>query len=300
MDIWGWSHLEKLLFVKDYKDNEYLRNSFNQLASNTFGIEFESWYQHGYWTEKYQPYSYIDKGNIVANVSVNLLNLMINNKIKKAVQIGTVMTHPDYRNRGLSRRLMEIVLQDYKNVDLIYLFANQTVLDFYPKFGFQAWEEVQYSINYSCNPSDQVGIKKLDGRKPEDLAFIYSLAANRNSISRIFGTTSSEELLMFYCLMVFNQDLYYLEDEKVLVIFQNDGDILHLYDVVCTKKVKLQDILSKIATTDTKKVVFHYHPDEKEVTLDKNPFQSSNVLFIKNLTNASLPNEFKHPITSQA
>lgn len=47
--------MEKLLFVKDYKDNEYLRNSFNQLASNTFGIEFESWYQHGYWTEKYQP-----------------------------------------------------------------------------------------------------------------------------------------------------------------------------------------------------------------------------------------------------
>ncbi|MFJ7728778.1 GNAT family N-acetyltransferase [Neobacillus sp. NPDC097160] len=290
-----------LTFIKDYKDHEQLRNSFNELALNTFGIEFETWYQHGYWTEKYQPYSYIDNGKVVANVSVNLLNLVINGELKQAVQIGTVMTHPDYRNKGLSRLLMDRVLEDFKHVDLIYLFANQSVLDFYPKFGFQRVEEVQFAMDYSHKfPPNPPVIKKLDGGNSEDLAFIFSLAADRVSGSRTFGTTSSEELLMFYCMMVFSHDLYYLEQEKALVIFQIEDDILHLYDVVCMEDVNVYSILSKIAGANINKTIFHFHPDDKEVMLTEQPYQTNNPLFIKNQTNITLPAEFKHPITSQA
>lgn len=297
----GRIHMGEITFIKGYKDNEQLRNSFNQLALNIFGIEFETWYQHGYWTEKYQPYSYIDNGNVVANVSVNLLNLVVNDEIKQAVQIGTVMTHPDYRNKGLSRGLMDMVLADYKHVDLIYLFANQTVLDFYPKFGFQAMEEVQFYMEYDHKSSENPQtIKKLNGRKPDDLALVYSLAADRVSGSKTFGTTSSEELLMFYCNMVFSHDLYYLEDEKALVIFQTEGDHLHLYDVVFKEEVNVYKIVSKIANSNINKVIFHFHPEDKEGRLDKKPYQTSNRLFIKNQTNITLPADFKHPITSQA
>lgn len=290
-----------LTFIKDYRDHEQLRNSFNELALNTFGIEFETWYKQGYWTEKYQPYSYIDNGKVVANVSANLLNLVINGELKLAVQIGTVMTHPDYRNKGLSRLLMNRVLADFKSVDLMYLFANQSVLEFYPKFGFKRVEEVQFAMAYSHNsPQNPPVIKKLDGSNFEDLSFIYSLATDRISGSRTFGTTSSEELLMFYCMMVFSHDLYYLEEERALVIFQIEDDILYLFDVVCREKVNVQGILSKIAGANINKVVFHFHPDDKEVMLTEHPYQTNNPLFIKNLTNIPLPAEFKHPITSQA
>ncbi|MBV7504031.1 GNAT family N-acetyltransferase [Bacillus sp. sid0103] len=104
--------MKALSFIKNYQDNKGLRGSFNQLALNTFGIEFENWYQNGYWTEKYMPYSFVDHNQVVANVSVNLLNLVINAEEKQAIQIGTVMTHPNYRNKGLSRRLIEMVLDD--------------------------------------------------------------------------------------------------------------------------------------------------------------------------------------------
>jgi GNAT superfamily N-acetyltransferase len=292
--------LDRLSFIKSYRDNEDLRKSFNQLASNTFGIEFESWYQNGYWTEKYQPYSFIDNSKVVANVSVNHVNLVIHSEIKQAIQIGTVMTHPDYRNRGLSRRLMEIVLDDFKQVDLVYLFANQTVLDFYPKFGFHSIEEVQFKMDYNPTTPGPFSMKRLDGTNQEDLAFIYNLVKNRKTISDKFATTSSEELLMFYCLMVFSQDLYYLEDENALVIFQIEEDCLHLYDVVSPLKINHHSILRKIATPECRKVVFHYHPDEKELNLNKIQFITNNVLFIKNLTNVLLPEGFKHPFTSQA
>ena len=50
---------------------------------------------------------------------------------------------------------------------------------------------------------------------------------------KVFGTTNTEVILMFYCVMFLNQDFYYLEDEKVLITFQNEAEILHRYDVVC-------------------------------------------------------------------
>ncbi|SDN15554.1 GNAT family N-acetyltransferase [Bacillus sp. OK048] len=292
--------MEKYTFVKGYRENEPLRDSFNQLATKTFGIDFEIWYRNGFWTDKYQPYSFTDNGKIVANVSVNILNLVINNEEKQAVQIGTVMTHPDYRNQGLAKQLMDKVLKDYSNVDLIYLFANDSVLDFYPKFGFESVEEIQFSMDYGHVPSNQVRVRKLDGRKPDDLAFINNLAARRHPISRIFGTTSTEELLMFYCVMVFSQDLYYLEEEQALVIYQIDENVLHLYDLVSMEKVKVLDILSKISNENINQIVFHFTPDENELELEKQSYHSDTVLFVKNITRAVLPLEFKHPITSQA
>lgn len=290
----------KLVFVKNFQDKDHLRKSFNQLAERVFGFEFETWYQHGFWTEKYQPYSYAVNGNIIANVSANLINLVINNEVKQAVQIGTVMTHPDYRNQGLSKRLMDMVLENFKEVDLFYLFANPTVLDFYPKFGFKAIEEVQFVMEYREAASNQSKIRKLDGRNRGDLSFIYKLAANRAPIYRKFGTTGTEELLMFYCLLVFNNDLYILEEEQALVTFQTEQEILHIYDIVCAKEVKTKEILGKITNEYIKKVIFHYQPDDPELKLETQPYHSSTVLYIKNMRNVIMPKKFKHPTTAQA
>ena len=292
--------MKELLFIKDYKDHEYLRTSFNQLASDIFGIEFETWYKNGYWKEKFLPYSFIEHYQVVANVSVNLVNLVVNAEVKQAIQIGTVMTHPDYRNKGLSRRLMEIVLDEYKHVDIIYLFANQNVLDFYPKFGFSSTGEVQFILDYNHMPAVSSKVRKLDACNPEDLEHIYHLARNRKVISEVFGTSNCEELLMFYCIMVFSQDLYYLENENALVIFQREEGCIHLYDIVSPRKVNLQTVLRTIVPPDCSKVIFHFHPDEHELGYEKQPYKTNNVLFIKNLTNVSLPTEFKHPLTSQA
>ncbi|MEW4225772.1 GNAT family N-acetyltransferase [Rossellomorea marisflavi] len=131
---------------KNVRENKNLRDSFNQLAEDTFGIHFEQWHERGYWTEKYVPFSFVEGDRVIANVSVNLIDFTIEGEEKKAIQIGTVMTHPDYRNRGLSTDLLKSVLAQYRNqVDFVYLFANQNVLEFYPKFGFQAQQETLFS-----------------------------------------------------------------------------------------------------------------------------------------------------------
>lgn len=75
--------MQELLFTKNYKNNDTLRTSFFKLAADTFDIDFENWYQHGCWGEGYIPFSFVDGDQVIANASVNILELIIHGEQKK-------------------------------------------------------------------------------------------------------------------------------------------------------------------------------------------------------------------------
>ncbi len=138
--------LRTFCIEKNYRNNEALRASFNRLAEKTFGLNFENWYKNGFWKDNYIPYSVVIDGEVVSNVSVNACNMNYKGQIVKLIQLGTIMTDDDYRGNGYARALMEEVLKDYDGkVDGIYLFANDSVLEFYPKFGFKEAKEYQFT-----------------------------------------------------------------------------------------------------------------------------------------------------------
>ncbi|WP_442599808.1 GNAT family N-acetyltransferase [Neobacillus sp. D3-1R] len=292
--------MEEITVVKAYQHNEKLRKSFNELATSIFGIEFEDWYQHGYWSSKYIPYSVIIHDQVIANVSVNLLELVVHNNKWSAVQIGTVMTHPDFRGKGFSQLLMNTVLADYKDVDLIYLFANSSVLDFYPKFGFKPHNEVSYTLDYFNNADYPIEFTKLNGRKKEDLDIIYQHAKRRLPVSSLFGTANTAELLLYYCLNVFYENIYFLKEENTIVICKTEDNHLHVYDVICDTQKDILKLLHVFTTKETKEIVFHFTPDDQTIAFKQSVYEDNHVLFIKNNSNVSLPNHFKHPLTSQA
>lgn len=289
-------------YIKDFKAHDDLRKSFNKLACKTFGIEFEKWFQYGYWTKKYIPYSYVDRGKVAANVSVNILDLVINGEQVSAIQVGTVMTDPDYRENGYSRMLMEKVIEEYSGIDLVYLFANQSVLDFYPKFGFERIAETNFSIAHSFSETYKGRIRRLDCSNPGDLHFIYKMAANRSPLSSIFSTIGTEELLLFYAINVFPNDFYFVEELNSIVVCQNEGTVLHLFDIISEDmdQVKSDHIINKFADEKTEKVIFHFTPEFKGLTYQKEANTGSNPLFVRNQKNIGFPEFFKHPITSQA
>ena len=277
-------------FIKGYRYDDDLRRSFNDLAMKTFGIEFEDWYEAGYWTDKYIPYSFVENGKVIANVSVNIVQLIIDRQVVPAVQIGTVMTDKEYRNLGLSRLLMEKVLSDYQHIEIMYLFANETVLEFYPKFGFERMEETLYSVNVNSKGKNKPP-------KIKDFNFIYEYASRRGIFSH-FGTSSTEELLLFYVQMVFTNDVYFLEQDSAIVICKNAGSALHLYDVISEKEVNLFNIIDQLSNEETLKAVFHFTPELADLNMER--YQEGNVLFVRNKGNFKFPKHFKHPITSQA
>ena len=111
--------------VCNYRDDDKLRASFNELAGKVFGgLNFENWYQNGFWKDNYIPYSVVTDGKVVSNISVNACDMNYDGSTVHLIQLGTVMTDPDHRGKGYSRALMERILSDYEDkVDGIYLFA---------------------------------------------------------------------------------------------------------------------------------------------------------------------------------
>ena len=130
--------------IHGYRADKQLRDSFNRLAEQTFGLNFEGWYQNGFWGDNYDPHSIVLDGEVVANVSVNRTDLLVAGKRYQILQLGTVMTDPEYRGRGLSRAIMEAIEPDLASADGVYLFGNDGVVDFYPKFGFRPGVEREY------------------------------------------------------------------------------------------------------------------------------------------------------------
>lgn len=293
--------MSQLRFKKDYKHNDTFRKSYSELSHLTFGIEFEEYYQKGFWSDRYVPFSYIYQDKVIANVSVNLLDFVIQGQKRKALQIGTVMTHPDFQKRGLSTNLMNSVLAEYSDAyDFMYLFANKDVLDFYPKFGFKTFQEHIFFMNFAGNKKQNTTLRKLDIKNLRDRKFIYEFVSTRIPVSSVFSTMNTEGIFMFYSLNVFSQDIYYLANEDVIIVFRKGKEEIHLYDIVSKKEIEIEHILSNIADPSIKKIIFYFTPPYKNLQIENQTFIGSEVLFVKAFKNNKFPLYIKHPIMSQA
>ncbi|MGL5352260.1 MAG: GNAT family N-acetyltransferase [Clostridium sp.] len=248
-------------YVSKYKDNEVLRTSFNNLAKRTFNIDFEQWYKAGYWGDGYIPYSLVVDKKVVANVSVSIMEFLILGKRKKYIQIGTVMTEESYRGKGLCKTLMEMVLKEWEEkCDLIYLFANDSVTDFYPKFGFAESDEYECSINVNKKTKSS-NIIKMDMSSKKHGEILKEIVSNTKSFSKV-TTLDNASLVMFYCTSFMEESVYYLEEYKTIVIAEFENDKLYLQDVFSTRDIKLDTIIEEIITNEIKEVVLGFTPNE--------------------------------------
>ncbi|EIJ78471.1 GCN5-related N-acetyltransferase [Bacillus methanolicus PB1] len=105
---------------------------------------------------------------------------------------------------------------------------------------------------------------------------------------------------MFHCINVFSNDLYYLKDENVILIFRTENDRLHIYDVISKKEIDINSVLTKLSQKNLHEVVFHFTPDFKEIETEPRESVPDEVLFIRTNDSINFPRYFKHPITSQA
>jgi len=128
-------------------DVDAVRESYFALVQKMFGLDFRPWYNSGFCRDVFVPYTLFDGDTAVASAGVVKNEFLWQGERKMYVQISTVATDPDYRGRGLSRWLMDYVLDEWRdNCDCIYLYANDSVVDFYPKFGFVPTHEHRYSL----------------------------------------------------------------------------------------------------------------------------------------------------------
>lgn len=225
--------------AKHYRHEKALRDSFNALAEKTFGLNFESWYQNGYWTDNYDPYSVVIDGKVVANVSVNKTDMVIGGERKHLIQLGTVMTEESYRNQGLIRCIMAEIEKDCEAADGIYLFGGDNVLEFYPKFGFVAGKEYRYSKTVA--PSDCEDVENI----PMDVA------SNRDRLERAMAQsclysacqmTDNPGLIFFYVSQFMCDCVYYSKHLDAWIIAEREGEELLIHNIFSPNPVTPEQV----------------------------------------------------------
>ena len=206
-----------------YRADKQLRDSFNRLAEQTFGLNFEGWYQNGFWGENYDPHSIVIDGEVVSNVSVNRTDLAFGGRRYHILQLGTVMTAPEYRGRGLNRAIMEYIEREYADADGIYLFANDTVVDYYPRFGFRPGREMAYRKTIAASDTCRAEQVLMDGPAAWDR---LAKAMEKSTFQEGCPMVDNPGLIFFYASQFMTDAVYHIPSLDAWVIAEQEGKSL--------------------------------------------------------------------------
>lgn len=292
-------YMDEIKIISNYLHHDLYRKSFNQLSKQIFRLDLESWYQAGYFQNRYIPYSYVHQEKIVSNVSISFMDMIIENQPLKAIQIGTVMTDRKYRNRGLAKLLLKHVLEQYEHYDLIYLFANDSVLNFYPKFGFQRIDEKRFTLEAKHVLSENGQIKILNPAVEQDRNLMLRLITHRKPVSKRLGVNNDYWPLSatYFDPQYSFYERYYLVEEDIIILARRKKGILNLYDVVSTVEFNLDLLIEKMVTKKDKMIEFHFMPDLKKYKHTiSTAFWESDTLFVK--SKIPLKEDILFPLTS--
>lgn len=265
-------------FIKAYANIIPYRVSFNELAKKTFGLDFKDWYQNGFWGENYIPYSLLDGDRVIANVSVNITDFDCGGELRHYIQLGTVMTDEKYRGQGLIRRLMQEIENDYgEGTDGFYLFANDSVLDFYPKFGYAPAEEYQYFKEVKQEGRCRVKPVPMKEKKAWD-SFVKIM--QKSVVNSSFKMQGNTDLIMFYITKFMQENVFYIEDADTYVIAELEEGELILGDIFAKKQVDIHKIIEAFGSS-VKRATLNFTPLETEGFQIKRLQEADTTLFVK-------------------
>ncbi len=289
---------DTLTYVTAYRQDNGLRASLNALAGEAFGIDFEPWYRQGHWDDHYAPHSLVAGGRVVANVSATTMTLLWQGVPRRAVQLGTVVTAPEYRGRGLAADLMARVLARYRTeCDFLFLFAHEGVTGFYPRFGFEPVGESRFVA--SVVPGGQpMPLLQLNLENDEDGRLVERLVRTRQPVSQTLSALGSDGLLRFHLLNSFPQALWYAPEEDCLLVCEYQSDTLQLHDVLCSHAVDLPRLMPSILPDGVTRVEFGFTPDWPVESMRIGPLTDNGTLFL--LPSVAMARPFRFPITAQA
>ena len=260
----------------NYRKNKELRDSFNGLAVKVFGLNFEEWYQNGFWQENYIPYSVVIDGKVVSNVSVNRCDMNYNGKTVRLIQLGTVMTDPDHRGKGYAGLLMEKILSDYEGkVDGIYLFANDSVLDFYPRFGFRKGKESCFSKDVTADSAMTAVQVPMSGK--EDWEKMVSLF-NMNEQNAAMYMVGNPGLYMFYLSQFMQENVFYIRDCDTYAVAETEDGTLTLHAVIGNGDI--DQVISSFGS-NIKRVVLGFTPKDSSGYEKSEVNEDDTTLFVK-------------------
>lgn len=220
---------------------------------------FRRWYGLGGWNEDYVAFSIADGADIVANASLQRMNIVLRGEWITGWQLGAVGVVPQWRGRGLQRQTMQRLLGSVDEKDIVFLFANDTVLDFYPLFGFKRVIESVFAAEFNVRPASEP-LRALSIDRAEDLALLARVAATAAPTTREFGARDYGGVLLWYWANFYDGCFYYCEAEDAIIVAEHDGATLRICDVLARTPFDLRSYLPRVAKDAAQRVEFGFTP----------------------------------------
>lgn len=244
-------------------NDKVYQQKLNELLKNVF-LDFKFWYDLDLWDDKYESYAFLDNGEIVSNIGVYKTQIMYKGELHPALSIGGVCTRKEYRGKGLSRKLMEHIIEKYEGLPM-YLSANEGVLDFYPRFGFERIEDKQPVCD--CKISNGFDARKLQYDDQKVWDYIYK-RVNRSSD---FDCYDTEAINIFHLHMGYLKDcIYELPEIDTMVVARQVDTRLKLIGVYSLKDVSFEEVKRYLPFENIERIEFGFMPhwDDIEFSME--------------------------------
>lgn len=247
--------------MNNHNDSAY-EAMFDDLIRDTFGFSFAPWLARRLWDARYESYSVIENGHMLANICVFKADITLRGRQRRAHQLGGVATRGAERGKGLSRLLMEHILNKYPETPA-FLFANPSVLDFYPRFGFRPAPDYRPFLLAEIDNADLRPIK-LDAEHPR----LEAALRERGAYSSILDCLNTYSIQVFHLLLDYPEGIYHLPKSDVVLVAEQKGDCLFIADVIAKAPVAFERIRAELPFSGIRRVEFGFCPDWMGVSPD--------------------------------
>lgn len=223
------------------------------------------WRDRGGWTDRYEVFTLSDESGLVASIGRSRLTLMLGGRAHPGFQLGAVATHPAWRGRGLARRLMRRVLAECDTPEQpVLLFANPSVLDFYPRFGFRALKLRRSRAVAPASPAAPAPM--LDPARAADRARLAGLCAGALPHAGPLAPVDYGWLALWH-LNSGHPRAHLLEAPEVpaeapgaLVVSSLRDDWLVLHDIFAPTRFDLAPLIPRLIDRPVRGVEFSFDP----------------------------------------
>lgn len=226
---------------------------FNELVQAVFGFDFGHWFRLGVWDDCYESYGLWLDGRLVAHSGLFKMNLLVKGAIYPTIQFSAVAVHPDFRGKGLMKILFEHIFAKYPDTSAL-LFANESVLDFYPRFGFKPTDD------YIACSAQNINNEPASPVTPEQCRKIVE---NCRPHSQILDCANGHSIRLFHLFGEFAEKLYRIDE--VVIAAEVVGETLKIADIFSRNPVKWNDLKKRLPFRNIRKVEFGFCPDFLEV-----------------------------------
>jgi GNAT superfamily N-acetyltransferase len=226
---------------------------FRHVSDIFGGIDFSRWAALGGWGKDYEVLAVVEDEELVASIGVSRMHFSClqipghpgQTATMEGLQLGAVATREDRRGAGYARRLMDLVLaRADATATPVLLFANPSVVDFYPKFGFRRLLPQSLSVPVELSPGNNRA-RQLDPARAADRRLLADLCAKSPAHGGAVSARPDPSTLLWYLCNDLTKG-YVIEDEKSIVFVDQKGDRLHLQDWLGAPSANLEISLASV------------------------------------------------------